>query len=86
MAFVILTINSAVWGGDAFATAEIAEAELRHFFKRDLKRDKFSIVPMEAAHGNLTVHDAITGDYAGMGADELARKYPAPKPAVEATA
>jgi hypothetical protein len=60
--FVILNVNNVVWGREAFATADIAEAELRHFFKRDLKRSKF------------------TGDYAGMVADAINRKYPAPKP------
>ena len=68
---VILNINNLVWGREAFASPEIAEAELRHFFKRDLKRDKFSIVSLEPKHGNLPVLNAITGDYAGMGMEAV---------------
>jgi len=79
MAFVILNTNNAVWGNEAFASAELAEAELRHFWKKDLKRDRFSIVPADERHAGLTVHSAITGDYAGMVADAINRKYPAPK-------
>jgi hypothetical protein len=78
--FVILNVNNVVWGREAFATADIAEAELRHFFKRDLKRSKFTIVLMDASHGHLPVLNETTGDYAGMVADAINRKYPAPKP------
>lgn len=81
MAFVILNTNNVVWGSAAFASMELADAELRHFYKKDLKRAKFSIVPMAAKHGDLPVLATITGDYAGMIADEVMRKYPVPKPA-----
>ena len=72
--FVITNTNGAVWGHEAFTSADVAEQELRHFFKRDLNRDKFRITELE-------LRDAITGDYAGMVADELNRKYPKPVPA-----
>jgi hypothetical protein len=78
-AFVILNTNKVVWGREAFVTAEVAEAELRNFYKKDLRRDKFSIEPLEAKRGDLPIRTAITGDYAGMVSDEVMRKYPAPK-------
>ena len=81
MTFVILNANKIVWGGQAFVSEAVAEAELRNFWKKDLKRDRFSIVPADARHAGLPVLDAITGDYAGMMADEITRKYPAPKKA-----
>lgn len=79
MAFVILNTNNAVWGNEAFASEQVAEAELRHFYKKDLKRARFSIVPAGERYAALKVNTAITGDYAGMGMDEINRKYPAPK-------
>ncbi len=80
-AFVIINVNKAVWGREAFVSAEVAEAELRNFYKKDLRRSKFSIEPMQAKHGDLPIRTAITGDYAGMVSDEVMRKYPAPKKA-----
>lgn len=80
-AFVILNTNKAVWGGEAFATEQVAEAELRNFYRKDLKRAKFSIVPADSRHAGLPVRETITGDYAGMMADAIMRKYPSPKPA-----
>lgn len=81
MAVVILNTNKIVWGGQAFVSEAVAEAELRNFWKKDLKRDRFTIVPADARHAALPVLDAVTGDYAGMMADEIMRKYPVPKPA-----
>ena len=86
MAFVILNTNKIVWGSEAFASEAIAEAELRNFYKKDLKRDRFSIVPTDARHAHLPVLDAITGDYAGMLADAINRKYPGPKAAAKVEA
>jgi hypothetical protein len=58
--FVILNVNGTVWGHEAFTSADVAEQELRHFFKRDFRRDQFRITELE-------LHDAITGDFAGIG-------------------
>lgn len=79
MAFVILNTNKIVWGHEAFASEAAAEAELRNFFKKDLKRDRFYIVPTDDSHAHLPVLEAITGDYAGMISDAIMRKHPAPK-------
>jgi hypothetical protein len=79
MAFVILNTNKAVWGREAFVSADVAEAELRNFYKKDLRREKFSIEPLDPKHGDLPILAAITGDYAGMVSDAVMRKYPAPK-------